>query len=447
MDMIGGRMPEAGFSVQRRGVGSAAAWIAAGSALALARPAAARGGSSQSLQNVVANGADPTGLRDSSQAFQQSFANLPGAGGTIYVQGGVYRLDNPLNMKNKPVEIVGDGSAATVLLLNHTQWGMTYTCTNIINSEAYPFQMAGFSLAGVAPGPAAGAIWAAFGSSGAETGYQSCRISDIGIGNAYFNGASGCNIKQGLFLENIWKSQIDNVRMFANPSDGGFVILSSADGGLVIDNTFTNCFHDGGGAGFRFFYDGNTGTSTPFQGLNIISPKLLNDYGIYAPNAYGNPPGNILGLFLTGGTVASRIQCLLLQEVWNAQISDCAFSCFNPNANSVVELIQCVACGIVNCSFNGAYSANTGVGAGTYAINVGVALNRMSALQFGNVLNGLQYTPGAISNLALGLQLVDPSSFPQLAAGPAAIDNSGVQGDGRNNAQWLNKTGQIASLY
>lgn len=421
----------------------AALGLGLAAAIAIA-PRRAEAAANAAFQSVVANGADPTGGLDSSHAFMAAYAALPASGGTVYCPGGRYLLAKPLTFSGKPVQLIGDGSAATVLMMKHSGTCITYDSTiNGILASRYPFQMRNLAIAGPVTGsPAACGVAVLFGASNLETGYQSCAMEDVAIGNALVNQPNGANVQVGLFLQNIWKSTFVNVRHFG--AANCFVQLAATAGGLCIDNTFIDCFFDSTGTGFLL--QSAAVNNAPIQGLNIINPKLLCGTAV---TSRFNTSGNIsvLGFFMSGGTIACTQVALDLFDIWTGFISDCSISTSSVAAAAVVEMTGCCFFGLNNCEISGAYNAHTGAGAGTFGVNIGGQLNRVSGIVFSNVLNGAQFVRGATSCTASGLQLVDNSSFPLLSAGPAAVDNSGLVQVGRNNAQWQNQTGNLVSLY
>ncbi|HTU12677.1 MAG TPA: glycosyl hydrolase family 28-related protein [Allosphingosinicella sp.] len=72
--------------------------------------------------NVVEAGADPTGRRDSSGAFQRGIAELAPNGGTIYIPSGRYRIERTLVWENRQnarapgLTFRGDAPHSTVLV-------------------------------------------------------------------------------------------------------------------------------------------------------------------------------------------------------------------------------------------------------------------------------------------------------------------------------------------
>ena len=408
--------------------------LAAGVALS-ARPAAASSSSSEAHRNVVKCGADPTGRTDSSRAFASAFRQLPNTGGTIFVPGGLYLLDSPLVFANKPLCLLGDGSAASVLVMNHTGTAIIFVGLTQVYPAATPFQLCGITIAGPPSGAAAaGAVSVAYPPSVNETGYQYCSIEDLNIGAADVNSANGCNIALGLSLRNIWKSRFSNVRMFGPFQSGTFIELGGVNN---VDNWFLDCIADGPRYGFVI--------ASYSQGVRITRPLLITGVG-FTCNFQNTSGTNILGLYIEGGEFNTSVLAADLQQVSQGYISDTHFRCINANAPAVVSLENCVGVRMNNLIVEGPYPSGGGSG-NVFGINLGGALCQVAGCLFTNLANGVQFMPGALSNSAIGLQLVNEAAYPQLVSIPAAVDNSGNVGAGVNNAQWQVNNGQFQTLY
>ena len=73
------------------------------------------------VANVLTFGADPTGVADSTAAFNAAYNSLPisgmpGRGGVVYAPAGIYKISSTLQFNAvAPVTLLGDGSQATTI--------------------------------------------------------------------------------------------------------------------------------------------------------------------------------------------------------------------------------------------------------------------------------------------------------------------------------------------
>jgi len=78
-------------------------------------PAGGGGGSSVlDWVSVITHGADPTGVADSTTAFNNTVAALPTAGGIVYVPAGTYKITGTVTFKQNQ-GMVGDGHSVSIL--------------------------------------------------------------------------------------------------------------------------------------------------------------------------------------------------------------------------------------------------------------------------------------------------------------------------------------------
>jgi hypothetical protein len=408
-------------------------------ALLVSTKQAAAATSDAAYQNLISNGGDPTGKLDSTPAFTAAFSKLPASGGTIYCEGGVYALQSAVVFTNKPVQIVGDGSAATVFVMQHTGVAFTFTSTAGYASY-YPFSMTGVSIQGpVGQGtpPAAGAIALYFPGVTSETGYSSCNLDDISIGNSLQNGSSGSNILTGLFLQNIWKSHISNVRMFGPfYTSGTFINLNASPSGASIDNWFVNCSSDGPQDGFVV-----SGVS---QGIHLVNALILAGTG-FTTQFTNQGNNNVTGLFISGCYFDTNVAGAVFSKVAQGWVSDSYFGC-SVTAPAVIVVDQCAFMHFSNLHLGGAYPGSPN-SASMFGMNIQGAANHLNGIVMTELANGIQYISGSAANLALGLQLISQPNYPRLQTGPAAVDNSGNNSFGVNNAQWMTDNGQLHTLY
>jgi hypothetical protein len=388
-------------SASRRGAFVAAGVSAAAILLTSTRAEAA---ANAAYQDLVKNGADPTGAADSSPAFTAAFNKLPQTGGTIYCASGTYLLNEAVAFSNKPLALVGDGSGATVFIMGHT--GVAFTFTSTANYPSYyPFKCQGIGISGPGAGnSAAGALSINFpwNASFPETGFQSCLLDDISIGVSIVDGANGSNILVGLNLVNICKSQISNVRMFGPFLKAGsaFAVVTTAGGGQCIDNKFINCVSDG--PLFGVAVEGVT------QGLHFVEPLIIAGTGI-SSNFTG---ASILGLYISGGEVTGSVIAADLANINGGYIADTHFGCNNINALATVSLVGSLVVRMSNLAVSGDY--NGGSAQGGYGIAVSAGQCQFNNIIFNNLgaSKGILFVKNAIANLAIGLQLVDQTNYP-----------------------------------
>ena len=67
------------------------------------------------LNTAFAGGADPTGVADSTAAFQAAINALPAAGGIVHVPAGTYRCDTGLLTVRTGLHLAGDGYSCTTI--------------------------------------------------------------------------------------------------------------------------------------------------------------------------------------------------------------------------------------------------------------------------------------------------------------------------------------------
>ena len=70
--------------------------------------------------SVVAQGADPTGGKDSTSAIQGAIDALPATGGVVYLPAGTYLVSSTLTCTTVPAYFLGDGAWASVLKFTGT---------------------------------------------------------------------------------------------------------------------------------------------------------------------------------------------------------------------------------------------------------------------------------------------------------------------------------------
>jgi hypothetical protein len=137
---------------------------------------------------VQPSGADPTGVADSTAAFQAAIAALPAAGGVVTVPPGTFLISGAGLAFGRNQGMIGAGRAATKF--NYTGTGICITVfdASFNSSVSLGGQFGGFTVSGTSAGPsAAGMLWGSLAIA---------RCNDIRIVN--FSGAGGI----GLLLRN-----------------------------------------------------------------------------------------------------------------------------------------------------------------------------------------------------------------------------------------------------
>ena len=258
---------------------------------------------------------------------------------------------------------MGDGSAASILAMNHT--GLALGFQNTMGTNSYPsmtpFQVNGIGIAGPTSGSAAsGAIGAKFPAEANETGYQYVTIDDVNIGVSRINSAKGANINYGLSLANVWKSRISNTRMFSLTSAGAFVNLS---GTKNVDIWFDSCVSDGPYYGYLI--------SCYCEGIRINNHLVIAQVG-----------------FINGGEFNTFVVAANLYQINQGYILDTHFACAGTSTPAIVTMVVCVALRMQGLLVTGSYPG--GNSASIYGIAVGGALNQISNVLFENLANGVQ---------------------------------------------------------
>lgn len=142
-------------------------------------PAGGGGGSSVlDWVSVITYGADPTGVHDSTTAFNGAVGALPAAGGIVYVPAGTYLISGTITLKQSQ-GMIGDGHVTSIL--NYTG---SSTCIKIANSGTFD-------------GSTEGGWFQGFQVSGTYSGSSQigCSVADLQgtkMDDVAFYGLGGC---------------------------------------------------------------------------------------------------------------------------------------------------------------------------------------------------------------------------------------------------------------
>ncbi len=235
-------------------------------------------------QNVIADGADPTGVTDSTSAFNAAF-NAAISGGQVIIPCGTYKLTPGMNYTiaaGATLTITGGGSGCTNLIASSpTSTFMELQFTSL--SSAMHMKGISFLTGNTSTGSIGLLISAIFNNANPAISAQST-VDDV-----TFRGSDGFSVTNywGVDLENIGISNISYLNsVFAGPSNnanGTGVFLTGKSSGCsgpcyIDDNNFITDLFTSGSTGL--------GLGSYAQGVNISTSNFQDvPSGIYSATA------------------------------------------------------------------------------------------------------------------------------------------------------------------
>jgi hypothetical protein len=301
--------------------------------------------------NVVAFGADPTGVADSTAAFTQAFTQAISTGLGVTCPGGTYLLSTLAFSipQNKTLTVRGAGAGATTIKFSGVN-GFDFT---LAQYGGLNFQ--GMTLLRLATTPKYGGTALHIKAPGANANKNPCPnpilVDDITmLGtperlNAWNTGIDLHNTNVG-YLNNI-RFLADNA-MTPDPGRAGTAIWvhGDSDAAPSIDNHIRGLFAQGGFAGLVV-----TGW---MQGLYLTDFTILgNSYGVYWDTT-GTVYGELLGL--CNGHLNSYRADIYMKEATQSLINNVLFLRFAADSGEwcAVDLHECNNISLTALSIYGA---------------------------------------------------------------------------------------------
>jgi hypothetical protein len=354
--------------------------------------------------SILQFGADPTGMTDSSPAFQAAAAALPASGGTILVPPGIFKCESQIDLPTKQLSIVGDGRNVSILKIAHNGIGLNFSP---IAPNVY-LSLRDLGLAPVGNGGQPACAVAVNLPSNEVRSSPSCTIRDIDLG-IVLEGFSG--FYTGLQLTNVWRATVRDVSMLGGgTSVSGSNLLTLS--GFSVDNRFIDCSVNNLDVGWI--------VNDYCEGVHIINPIVADCNRGFSSNFQtshnGNNNINILGLYISGGEFGCIYTALDLYQVWTAWITDTHFG--SGMQGPVILMLGCIQIQFSNCLVSASANAQAGSQYVGFSLantsTSGCADNVMDGMIFSNISVAYEFGLGVAFNTALRTRFVVPgvAGFP-----------------------------------
>ena len=317
------------------------------------------GGSSRSMVrraldslNLLDFGATAGGS-DCSGAFAAAYAQLPGAGGEIWIPSGDFWLASPLTLSGKAVSIRGSGKGQTRLHLEHTGVGFDFAPGNLFGKVLV---LAVSIYAENMSGQTAAAIRITYPSTSAF-GYVSAAISDVEL-FGYPNSSNGTapfpqTFLRGVVLNNCWSSQINNLSWFGPPAPAG----GTTSAVIELNGSVDTRLH-----ALQAYYGNSVVLQTGYcEGIYLSNPLVVGTDYLFSQTDEtkwaGYSPGRamLLGLWAANGEVNTNLGTVQLTNVTDVFMSNLDITRNGgPSTSQIMfDLLNVPNCHVSGCNFVG----------------------------------------------------------------------------------------------
>jgi hypothetical protein len=370
--------------------------------------------------SVVSFGADPTGVNDSTAAFNAAIASLTTPGGAILIPPGDYILSSTILIEGIAIAVVGAGRGVTRIHAQHQN--IVFDCAP--GNLTYKTLFRDLSIyAESSLGQTAGAIRITYPTS-TSFGYVTTEIQGVEF-FGYPNTQNGQTpypqtFLRGVILNGTWSAQLHDLSWFGPPNDYG------ASGACCIE---INGAIDTQIGRIQAYYGLSLVIQTGYcEGLYIVNAVVVGLGRVLVQTTqsgwtgYTSGKTSLLGLWIDDSelnTGAGTVQCafLTLGSVTGCDITR------NYGGNSVAVMFDFTDTSnftISGCNFNG------GSGGADIAIQFQAAVNSsgciISDCRFANMATAINIIG---SNGTAGLMARELNST-SLSDATAIIDGSGI---------------------
>lgn len=340
-----------------------AADIAASLGFAPANPTAG-------AKNLVVFGADPTGVADSTPAFNAACAALGTAGGAIVLPPGIFNADGAWVCTGKAVSVSGAGAGATRIRVKHTGAGLTLLPGDLLKKTV----VQGLSFIPAAATPIDAAIVISYPGNPSWP-YETTLISNVQVEGDFTSAVRRFNT--GARLDGLWYSRVQGFAYWGGPP----YPATTGTRGIQVSNTFEITFDQ-----LRTFAAEIGLEQTAYsEAIHLNQPTFVgNDYGVVIQDTpSGRRSGfNHLSFYMRDGECDVRIACALLTRVITGYIRDTRIHLREDGADHVgIDLLDTRQVGVSNVTFE-----STGV----TAVAKGVHVRQLAGYGTANTVDNMR---------------------------------------------------------
>jgi hypothetical protein len=253
------------------------------------------------IVNLLAHGADPTGVSDSTAAFVAAFAALPSGGGQISMPPGDYILATPLVLTGKFVALVGAGINITRLHFHHTGFGLDIAPGALTGKVT----LRDFSAYAENTGGQTAAVARITFPAASAWGYVTTVIESVEV-FGYPDMAEGTapfpqTFRRGFILNGCWSTRASFVSWSGPPSVAGATSSAVFEINGSNDTRIVN---------LQAYYGNAAVVQTGYcEGLYFINPLIVGVDWLFKQSAQTGWTGyvankvSLLGLWCTAGEI------------------------------------------------------------------------------------------------------------------------------------------------
>lgn len=266
--------PAIAMYCSNNGTGAAGTWVPCGNI-------ATSGASSQGV-TVTAYGADPSGVADSTAAFNSAIAALPN-GGRLWIPCGTYRV-NPTS-SFKPVSgtiIQGSGPYCTTVLYSGSTSTPVWLANNYVNGTGGQGQFLKFQDFTMSGNSVAGSVCFSVGTPNLST----AKVQNVTFENMR---VTACN--SGLTVNDVWDLNLIASDFAFNIGDAIDITDPDAVTGMYLfgtrvhNNTVRNIYNSGAGTVTQFEMYGGEATYSGNTEIVLGNCRDCDLYGVWLEEA------------------------------------------------------------------------------------------------------------------------------------------------------------------